>query len=131
MISLREAQLMVKRFHAKHGFSHGLLNEDMVGQVDYLTAGLVRSHLIGEELSEMAIAWAANDIVSVADALADLLYVVLGTAVTLGIELEPLFAEVHRSNMTKSVKRGRAEHPAKDSDYSPPDIKGALKAQGL
>jgi hypothetical protein len=42
-----------------------------------------------------------DDEVGAADAIGDMLYVVLGTAVAHGIEIEPIFNEIHRSNMTK------------------------------
>lgn len=42
-------------------------------------------------------------LIEVADGLADLLYVTFGTALSFGIPIESVFAEVHRSNMTKSV----------------------------
>lgn len=61
----------------------------------------LRSNLIKEEAEEFDRAAKAKDLVGVADALADLLYVVYGAAVTYGIDMEPVFAEVHRSNMTK------------------------------
>lgn len=60
-----------------------------------------RYKLIDEELGEYAEAAANDDLVGVADAICDLLYVVLGTAVEHGIDIAPCFEEVHRSNMTK------------------------------
>lgn len=56
-----------------------------------------------EEANEYAKANDDGSVVEVADAIADLLYVVLGTAVVHGIDLEPVFEEVHRSNMTKTA----------------------------
>lgn len=63
----------------------------------------LRVSLIQEELDEYRNAAEAGDLVEVADALSDLMYVVLGTYVAHGLHLhaEPLFAEVHRSNMSK------------------------------
>lgn len=58
----------------------------------------LRVSLIAEELKEFS---EAHSFVDVADALGDLLYVVLGAAVTYGIDLEPVFNEIHRSNMSK------------------------------
>lgn len=61
----------------------------------------LRVNLIQEEAEEFAQASEARDLTAVADALADLLYVVYGAANTYGIDMEPVFSEVHRSNMTK------------------------------
>ena len=63
----------------------------------------LRVSLIQEELDEYRKAAAAGDLVEVADALSDLMYVVLGSYVAHGLHLhaEPLFEEVHRSNMSK------------------------------
>jgi predicted HAD superfamily Cof-like phosphohydrolase len=58
----------------------------------------LRVNLIREELIEFSCASTRGEI---ADALGDLLYVVVGSAVTYGIDLEPVFDEIHRSNMTK------------------------------
>lgn len=61
----------------------------------------LRVALIKEEFGELRKALTLNDLVGVADAIADLLYVVHGTALACGIDIDPIFAEVHRSNMTK------------------------------
>lgn len=62
---------------------------------------VLRYNLIEEELGELATAQANHDVVGIADALADLLYVVYGAAHTYGIPIDTIFDEVHRSNMTK------------------------------
>lgn len=62
---------------------------------------VLRMRLITEEFAELVIAIHEGDLVKVADALADLDYVVTGTAVAFGIPHEVVFREVHRSNMTK------------------------------
>lgn len=61
----------------------------------------LRIDLIEEEFNELQLAFIAGDLEEVADALADLQYVILGTAITVGINLDPIFQEVHRSNMSK------------------------------
>jgi predicted HAD superfamily Cof-like phosphohydrolase len=57
--------------------------------------------LIREELDELVVALMTKDLVETADALGDLLYVVYGAAIRCGIDMEPVFDEIHRSNMTK------------------------------
>lgn len=65
-------------------------------------AAVRRHDLMAEELGEYLNAVEAGDLTGIGDALADLAYTVLGTASAHGIELEPLFDEVHASNMTKT-----------------------------
>ena len=64
----------------------------------------LRLSLLGEELQELHAATAANDLIETADALADIQYVLAGTAHEFGMGgcFGALFAEVHRSNMTKA-----------------------------
>lgn len=54
-----------------------------------------------EEIEELAVAIEAGNIIECIDALCDIQYFNLGTAVVLGINLEPFFNEVHLSNMAK------------------------------
>jgi len=87
-----------------------------------------------EECNEYVAAVAARDLVGIADALADIVYVVYGTALTYGIDLNLVLGEVHRANMSKLDSSGR---PLKRDDgkvvksdrYSPPDIAAVLKLQ--
>jgi len=59
--------------------------------------------LLEEEVKELSDASQANDIVEFADAIADILYVVIGFAVTHGIPIVEIFHEVHKTNMAKFV----------------------------
>jgi predicted HAD superfamily Cof-like phosphohydrolase len=61
----------------------------------------LRRKLIEEEFAEFELALASQDLVEVADALADMVYVIYGAALEFGIPLDVVIAEVHRSNMTK------------------------------
>jgi predicted HAD superfamily Cof-like phosphohydrolase len=73
----------------------------------------------------------AVDIAELADALADLDYVVEGTRIAFGIDGKPIADEVHRSNMTKVGGKRREDGKwEKPDSYSPADIKGELKKQG-
>jgi predicted HAD superfamily Cof-like phosphohydrolase len=92
---------------------------------------ILRRKLITEEFDELTDAEFANDLVEVADALADIIYIACGTAVSYGIPLDDVFAEVHRSNMAKLVdgkvirrEDGKIQKPA---DWTPPDIRSVLK----
>lgn len=67
----------------------------------------LRLDLIREEVQELTEALAAEDIVEVADALTDILYVVYGAGHAFGIDLEQCFREVHFSNMSKLGEDGK------------------------
>lgn len=91
----------------------------------------LRQSLIEEEVAELAAAARAGDIVGVADALADIVYVAYGTAHVYGIDLDAVLDEVHASNMTKLGADGRPVRRAdgkvlKGPDYRPPDIAAVL-----
>ena len=61
----------------------------------------LRIDLIEEELNELKEAVKNNDIVEVADALTDILYVTYGAGHSFGVDLDKCFDEVQRSNMSK------------------------------
>lgn len=61
----------------------------------------LRLRLMDEELTEVFEAINARDDVQTAHELADLLYVVLGTAIAFGIPIESVFAAVARANLSK------------------------------
>ena len=90
----------------------------------------LRMRLLAEEFSEYNSAEYDNDLIEVADALADIIYIALGTAVSYGIPLDTIFDEVHRSNMAKLVDGKvfrRADGKIKKPDgWQPPDIKSIL-----
>ena len=67
----------------------------------------LRLDLIKEELNELTDAIKNNDIVEVADALTDILYVTYGAGHSFGIDLDKCFEEVQRSNMSKLDKNGK------------------------
>lgn len=63
----------------------------------------LRHDILVEEVEELAWAYEKDDIVEVADAITDCLYVLIGTALQFGLadKLEDFFEEVHDSNMSK------------------------------
>jgi predicted HAD superfamily Cof-like phosphohydrolase len=90
-----------------------------------------RLSLIHEELLELFAAVRECATNEIADALADLVYVLIGTATTFGIDLRPVWAEVHRSNMAKEGGPTRADGKIlKPEGWQPPDIAAAL-AKGV
>jgi predicted HAD superfamily Cof-like phosphohydrolase len=87
----------------------------------------LRMDLVTEEVDELMVASEKGDLVAIADALADIAYVVYGTALTYGIDLDSVLREVHRSNMSKLGADGkpliRQDGKVLKSDrYRPPDI---------
>ena len=78
------------------------LNEGIFDKTPSLVK--LRVQLIEEELQELKDAIADRNMTEIADALADLLYVVYGAGHTFGINLDKAFDAVHTSNMTKSCK---------------------------
>ena len=90
----------------------------------------LRMRLLAEEMSEYQMAEADNDIVEIADALADIIYIACGTAVSYGIPLDKIWDEVHGSNMAKLVdgkplyrEDGKVMKPA---GWKAPDVKAIL-----
>ena len=67
----------------------------------------LRLSLIQEELDELTKAMKENDILEVADALTDILYVTYGAGHAFGIDLDKCFDEVQRSNMSKLGEDGK------------------------
>jgi predicted HAD superfamily Cof-like phosphohydrolase len=127
---------MVKEFHDKYGhYTSNKINSDLPTKILIL-----REKLITEEAEEFKKAsydmydgidkeYTAVDIVNIADALADLLYVTFGAALAYGIPIDKVFAEVHRSNMTKSMNKDEKSIPGKTikgPDYEPPYLKSIL-----
>ena len=121
-------QQMVKDFHTKFGCDVAE-HPNPVGVDDALL--LLRSRLILDETAEFVTAASKHDFVEMIDALCDLLYVVYGTAVVLGVDLEPVFAEVQRSNMTKTGGgKDAGGKVLKGENFEEPDIIGELTLQG-
>lgn len=71
----------------------------------------LRIRLIQEEFDELKKAMSEDDLIEVADALGDLVYVILGTVLAYGLQYKfvDIFNEIHRSNMTKAGPNGKAE----------------------
>jgi predicted HAD superfamily Cof-like phosphohydrolase len=119
---------MVREFHEVFGVAVA----DRPVQPTPETVELRRS-LIEEEKRELFQAMTGDDLAQVAKELADLLYVVYGTAVSYGIDTLPVFAEVHRSNMEKApggiVKRRPDGKVLKPEGWQPPDIAKLIEIQ--
>ena len=67
----------------------------------------LRYNLIKEELDELTEAMKNRDLLEVADALTDILYVTYGAGHAFGIDLDRCFEEVQNSNMSKLDENGK------------------------
>ena len=87
----------------------------------------LRIELIKEELGELTEAMKNNDLLEVADALTDILYVTYGAGHAFGIDLDKCFDEVQNSNMSKIGENGKpiyndAGKVMKGPKYFKPDL---------
>jgi len=120
----------VKEFHRVFGLDlrdAPAINADTDGDLIKL-----RLSLMDEELAEVREAIMEHDLLSMAKELADLLYVVYGTAAVFGIPIDDVFAEVHRSNMSKLGEDGKPVYREdgkvlKGPNYKEADISCVLK----
>ncbi len=92
----------------------------------------LRVSLIKEELDELIEAMNKKDLVEVADALTDILYVTYGAGHAFGINLDDCFEEVQNSNMSKLDKDGKPIYNNKGKvmkgpNYFKPDLNKFIK----
>ena len=92
----------------------------------------LRIDLIKEELDELTQAMNNKDLLEVADALTDILYVTYGAGHAFGIDLDKCFDEVQKSNMSKLGKDGKPifnefGKVMKGPDYFKPDLSKFIK----
>lgn len=94
---------MVREFHKAFGLT---VNKNPIypSQKDIN----LRWKLLNEEFDEVAYEFSEEgSLEGLAKELADLLYVVYGTGITYGFDMDRIFAEVHRSNMSKLTEDGK------------------------
>ena len=87
----------------------------------------LRLDLISEELEELKNAMESKDLLEVADALTDILYVTYGAGHAFGINLDKCFEEVQNSNMSKLDENGKPIYNdsgkvMKGPNYFKPDL---------
>ena len=106
--------------------TYGQEVKDKAGFSDAKTNKL-RIDLIKEELEELAEAMQDENLLEVADALTDILYVTYGAGHAFGIDLDKCFEEVQNSNMSKLGEDGKpiyneAGKVMKGPNYFKPDL---------
>lgn len=100
---------------------------------EYQPRRATRIRLLHEEFREYVQAEDSGDIAGIADALADLIYIAVGTALIYGIPLEEIWHEVQRTNMAKLAGGVRLREDGKilkPDNWTPPDILAVLRKAG-
>jgi len=127
--TLGEALASVEEFHTAFGIDNNYLpTSDLPAEVNQLRYKLMR-----EENEEYLEAASANDIVEIADALGDQLYILCGTILKHGLQdkIAEVFREIQRSNMSKLGADGNPIYREdgkvlKGENYFRPNIKAIL-----
>ena len=134
---------MLKEFHVKfyhhrelgpaipkdmevHDLRYKLINEEVNDELLVALDALKHAAFSESQNEELQI----KLLVELADALADSIYVIVGTAISFGIPINKVFAEVHRSNMTKSMLKDSKSikgKTLKGDKFEPPKIREILE----
>ena len=106
-------------------FHRQILNQhDRSPQMLDMATMRARMLFLNEEVNELREAVILEDIVGAADALADLVYVALGTAYLMGLPFDGIWAAVQKANMAKQpgmTKRGMANDAVKPEGWVGPE----------
>jgi predicted HAD superfamily Cof-like phosphohydrolase len=127
---MQEQLKKVEQFHDAFGIKN---NYQPTAQLDPKTI-LLRYKLMREENEEYLEAAENGDMLEIADALGDMLYILCGTILAHGMQdkIEAVFSEIQRSNMSKLDKNGQPIYREdgkvlKSDQYFKPDIKTVLE----
>jgi predicted HAD superfamily Cof-like phosphohydrolase len=137
LLLLKDVIAAVEKFHNSFGIDNNY-QPTLLSEHD----SLLRYKLMREENEEYLEATQNDDLVEVADALGDMLYILAGTILKHGLQdkIEPVFEEIQRSNMSKLDKNGNPivndgiidpTRPVgkvlKSDEYTPPNLKEILE----
>ncbi|HJS01654.1 MAG TPA: nucleoside triphosphate pyrophosphohydrolase family protein [Flavobacterium sp.] len=121
----------VKEFHTAFGIGH---SENPIADLGE-TKNTLRYHLMKEENEEYLEAVKNNDLVEIADALGDMMYILCGTIIEHGLQdkIEAVFDEIQRSNMSKLGEDGKPIYREdgkvmKGPNYFKPDFSKILES---
>ena len=117
MENFGDFHMKVREFQKKMGFPY----RDEPDGLMPLKLMLKRLRLINEEAYELMEAVDENDFMKMVDAYGDLLYVVIGFGVTIGLPTQAIFDEIHRSNMTKTEMNEHGKG-GKGEGFQKPDL---------
>lgn len=117
---------LVREFHIKYAMPVGDFPQMLTEAREAL-----RMDLIEEELEELQEALANDDIIEAIDALGDMVYVIYGMAIEMGVNLAPVLEEIQRSNMSKLDENGKPIYRSdgkvlKGPYFSQPNIADAI-----
>ncbi|MEO6884227.1 MAG: nucleoside triphosphate pyrophosphohydrolase family protein [Bacteroidia bacterium] len=120
----------VKEFHEVFKIGSREIPAGVIDEKEYT----LRHRLLEEENNEYLEACKNGDLIEIADALGDQLYIVFGTILKHGLQhkIDEVFEEIHRSNMSKLDDKGEPIFREdgkimKSTNYFKPDIKKALE----
>lgn len=120
----------VKEFHEVFKIGSRETPEGNISEAEYT----LRYNLMKEENDEYLEACKRGDLVEIADALGDKMYILFGTILKHGLQhkIEELFDEIHRSNMSKLDENGKPIFREdgkilKSQNYFKPNIKKVLE----
>ena len=128
-ITFKEIIQHVEKFHDSFGIGNNYEPTSDLTEKDYI----LRYKLMREENEEYLDAANNKDLVEVADALGDMLYILCGTIIEHGMQykIEEVFNEIQKSNMSKLGADGNPIYREdgkvlKGPNYFQPDIKSIL-----
>ena len=129
-VTLKEVIQHVEKFHDSFGIENNYEPKHNLSEADYN----LRHRLMAEENEEYLEAAQNNDLVEIADALGDQLYILCGTILKHGLQhkIVEVFEEIQRSNMSKLDENGKAIYREdgkilKSDLYFKPNIKEILE----
>lgn len=129
LLSLQDTINMVKEFHESFNIRNENEPKAAIGEKDYL----LRYKLMREENEEYLEAAEKGDLVEIADACGDMLYILCGTLLKHGLQhkIEEVFEEIQKSNMSKLDANGNPIYREdgkvlKSELYFKPNIKTIL-----
>lgn len=133
--TLRARIMAVHAFHEAFGIANNTAPQADLGSE---REHLLRYNLMREENEEYLEACRKGDLIEIADALGDMMYILYGTMCRHGLQdhMAAVFDEIHRSNMSKLDADGRPIYREdgkvlKSELYFRPDIKGVLVNNGI
>ncbi len=127
---MQKQLLAVKEFHTAFAIGHSEHPRADLGE----TKKMLRFNLMKEENEEYLEAVQNNDLIEIADALGDMLYILCGTIIEHGLQhkIEEVFDEIQRSNMSKLDEDGNPIYREdgkvmKGPNYFKPDFSKILR----